>query len=588
MQTTAVEKAKQWSTNQYFDQETRNEILKLLETKNNTEIEERFHRDLEFGTGGLRSILGVGSNRMNKYNVRRATQAMANVLKESFPNRPLRMAISYDSRKFSYEFAQEVACVMAGNQIQAMIYKELQPVPLLSFAVRKLECQAGVMITASHNPKNYNGYKAYWADGAQVTPPHDQNIINAYNKITNYNDILKMDFETAIEKKLIQWIDSTVEDAFYSLILSKSLNKDLCLKRGNELKIVYTPLHGTGLKPCQHILTEMGFKNLLIVDAQAQPDSNFSTLDVGPNPENPKALKMAIELLHKEKADLAFGTDPDTDRLGVVIPLGNEDIFLTGNQMGLLLLNYILLQLKLQNKMPTNPIFIKSIVTSSLQEILAKDYGVRVENTLTGFKWICGLLNKLEINKKNVNLVFATEESFGFLTHDQVRDKDAVCAIAMFSEMALWYKTRNMNVIDGINEIYQKYGYSYEQLLSIDYEGLVGQQKIERIMKHFRNANYSSLLDDPIELFEDYEFQQVKNLENHKMTIIDLPKSNVIGLRMKSGNTLYLRPSGTEPKIKFYIQVLIKGSESIENKNKLAIKKANEIESFIKKQVEHL
>lgn len=566
-----IKKAKEWAENPYFDLESRNELQDLFKKNDLKEITERFHSDLEFGTGGLRSIIGFGSNRINKYTIRKATQALANeVLKQNLSNP--KVVISYDSRRFSYEFAQETASVLAGNNIKAYLFKKLNPVALLSFAVRSYMASAGVMITASHNPPIYNGYKVYGDDGCQVTPPTDKNIISNYQGIDNFNQVKLLSFEEGLKKGLIDWVSEEVENQYYEKIKSTSVLPSICSEKGNSLKIVYTPIHGTGLIPCQRALTERGFKNILIVKEQSEPDSEFSTVK-NPNPEDPKALSLAVELMKKNNADIVFGTDPDTDRLGVAILKNGEVFYPNGNQIGLLMLYYILSN----SKLPKNPYIIKTIVTSELLSEVAKSFNVTTYNTLTGFKWICRKLKDLD----EAGFIFGTEESFGYLNHPYVRDKDGVCSVALMAEVALWYKTRGMDLVDGLDEIYTKYGFSHESLLSLDYLGKEGSEKINRIMDFFRANPTLKFLDEEIEMVEDYQAGTVKNLINNSTEVLKLPKSNVLGLNFKSKNKIYLRPSGTEPKIKFYLMI-VETEGTLEQKKNKAFERTKKLTNLLK------
>jgi len=549
----SLKKAQAWAQNPYFDPESRQEIKQLLDKNDTKEIIERFYKDLEFGTGGIRSILGMGDNRINKYTIRKASQALANAILATQTPNP-KMCISYDSRKFSLEFAKETASVMAANGIKAYIFNRLNPVCLLSFAVRHKQAQAGVMVTASHNPPEYNGYKVYWSDGAQVTPPYDQHVIQAYYAINSWDAISWMDFEEGVKSKNIEWIGQEVEDAYFAKIETKFVNQDLCRQRGNELKIIYTPIHGTGKIPCERVLNLLGTKNFTTVPQQAGPDEKFPTVK-SPNPENPDALAMAVDLLKKQKADIAFGTDPDTDRLGVALIKNGQVFYPNGNQIGILMLHYILTNLKEQNLLPKNPYFVKTIVTSPLQEVIASKFGVSIENTLTGFKWICGRMGKIEKEQPDRRFVFATEESFGYMNHNFVRDKDGVSSLALMAEIALWYKIQGMDLLDGLDKIYEEYGFSDETLLTLTYQGKEGGEKIARIMERFRNRKEQQICGEKVLVIEDYQSKERFDLKTHKKTPIDLPESNVLGHIFESGSRLYLRPSGTEPKIKFYIMI---------------------------------
>ncbi len=551
--TPAFTRAKEWAMNPYFGEESRQEIQALIDANNHKEIEERFYKDLEFGTGGMRSILGQGSNRINIYTIRKATQALCSEVlaqKQSSPS----ICISYDSRIMSYELARVAAEVMAGNGVKAYIYKHLNPVALLSFAVRYHKSLAGVMVTASHNPPEYNGYKVFWSDGSQVTPPNDQNIINNYNALTDYSTIKFMPFEQAEKSGLIEWISDEVENAYFKSILSKAIDAEMCTKNGSKLKIVYTPIHGAGLVPCSRALKELGFSEVAVVPEQAKPDGKFPTVK-SPNPENPSALKMAVDLMEKTNSDIVMGSDPDTDRLGVAIKHEGKIEYLTGNQIGVLKLHYILSRLKEQGKLPKSGYVVKSIVTTPLLDTIAKAYGIEIYNTLTGFKWICGKMNEIERTSPEKEFLFATEESFGYLCHNFARDKDGVSSVSQMAEVALYYKLQGKNLLQALDKIYEEFGFSREDLLSLDYFGIEGAEKISRIMTNFRNFSDNTFLGHKIVEIKDY----AKGIDG-------LPKSNVIGFFFEGGNQLYLRPSGTEPKIKFYLMIQEKTGTLAEKK----------------------
>ena len=563
-----LEKAHAWAQNNYFSIESRKEIQDLIDQNNSKEIGERFYKDLEFGTGGMRSVLGHGINRINVYTIARATKALClEVLaqKKSDPS----ICISYDSRIMSFELAKVAAEVIAAHQIKAYIYKHLNPVALLSFAIRHHKSLAGVMVTASHNPPEYNGFKVFWSDGAQVTPPNDQNIINHYYSITDFKSIAQISFEDGLEKNLISWIDDSVEETYYGLIKGKAINPELCQKEGAKLSIVYTPIHGAGLIPCSRALKDLGFTNLHIVEEQAKPDGRFPTVK-SPNPENPSALKMAVDLMEKTQADIVMGSDPDTDRLGVAIKHKGETIYLSGNQIGVLKLHYMLSELAAKKALNGPHYIVKSIVTTPLLDTIAHSFNVEVFNTLTGFKWICGKMNELEISHPEKKFLFATEESFGYLCHNYARDKDGVSSVSQMAEVALFYKLKGMNLIEALDQIYEVYGFSREDLLSLDYFGIEGQEKISRIMTKFRNFCDKDILGKAIKFKKDYA-----------LGIEGLPKSNVLGFFFEDGNQIYLRPSGTEPKIKFYIMTQEKNG-SLEKKKEEALKLANSFLNYFK------
>lgn len=567
-QSGALDKAHAWANNPLFDNESRLEIQTLIDNLDLKEIEERFYKDLEFGTGGIRSIIGAGINRINIYTIRKATQALCSEVLAQKASNPS-ICISYDSRHFSFEFAKVAAEVMAGNGIKAYIYQRLNPVAMLSFSVRHHKSMAGVMITASHNPPEYNGYKVFWSDGAQVTPPNDQNIINHYYELKDFGAIKFLAFNKGVSTGLIQWVGLEVENLYHEAIAKKTIDPELCKTYGPKLKIVYTPIHGAGLIPCTRVLADLGFNDVHVVAEQALPDGNFPTVK-SPNPENPAALALAVKLMEQTNADIVMGSDPDTDRLGVAIKSGGEIIYLTGNQIGILKLHYILTQLKKQNKLSKNSYFVKSIVTTSLLDVIAKSFGTEIYNTLTGFKWICGKMNQIEKSDPDKQFIFATEESFGYLSHTFARDKDGVSSVSMMAEVALFYKLQGMDLIAALDKIYEEYGFSHESLLSLDYFGIEGQEKISRIMTKFRMFGDNTMAGNRILEIRDYA-----------KGYADLPKSNVLGFFFENGDQFYLRPSGTEPKIKFYIMIQEKNGTLLEKK-KRALEKTEALLHFIK------
>lgn len=580
-----IQNAQEWGQNPYFLERDRKEILNLLSDTNKNEIEltERFYRDLEFGTGGLRAPMGMGKNRMNKYNVRRATQALSNNVIKQFGTGSA--VISYDSRNNSKEFAMEVAGVFAANGIKAYLFHTLTPTPMLSFAVRYFNAKCGVMITASHNPPIYNGFKAFWNDGAQVVPPVDREIISEYNKLTNWNEIKHMDFSEAVTKGLALWTDEKVDESFYQVIEKKVIQDiKLCKEHGSELGIVYTALHGSAEIPCEKIAKRLGLTNFYSIPEQAKPDGYFSTVK-SPNPEDPKALAMAVDHMMKKNLDIVFGTDPDGDRLGVAVRHNNQAHFLNGNQIGALMIYYLFKTKSENNNLPENPLVIKSIVTSPIQNAIAESFGGTVLDTLTGFKWMAGLMRELEEKKSKYQFVFASEESFGYMPHNESRDKDGVSSMALMSEVALHFKLKGKTLIDALDEIYEKFGFYFESLVSQDYEGIVGAEKIKRIMEHFRNYPETHFAGEEIVEKEDYEASVGTNLKTQETKKISLPKSNVLSFTFASGNKLFLRPSGTEPKIKFYTMVREKNGTLLEKKKSASIK-IDAIEAKIKELCE--
>lgn len=564
---TTLEKARAWAQNNYFSPESRAEIQALIDSNNTKQIDECFYKDLEFGTGGMRSILGQGINRINIYTIRKATQALCTEVLAQKSAQPS-MCISYDSRIMSFELAKVAAEVMAGNGIKAYIYRRLNPVALLSFAIRAHKSMAGVMVTASHNPPEYNGFKVFWSDGAQVTPPNDQNIINNYYEISDFSTIKLIPFEEGLKSNMIEWIKDSVEEDYYQAIKSKSINLEMCQEHGSKLKIVYTPIHGAGLVPCSRALADLGFTDVNVVAEQAEPNGKFPTVK-SPNPENPSALKMAVDLMEKTQADIVMGSDPDTDRLGVALKVNGDTHYLTGNQIGILKLHYMLSELKNKGKLTGENYVVKSVVTTPLLDTISNAYGVEIFNTLTGFKWICGKMNELEKTAPQKKFLFATEESFGYLCHNYARDKDGVSSVSQMAEVALFYKLKGMNLLDALDKIYEEFGFSREDLLSLDYFGIEGQEKISRIMANFRAFCDNNILGNKLEKVKDYS-----------LGIEGLPKSNVLGFFFEDGNQIYLRPSGTEPKIKFYIMIQEKSGSLKEKKINAEIKANKYLEYF--------
>tara|TARA_B100000925_G_scaffold240974_1_gene190192 strand:+ start:704 stop:2455 length:1752 start_codon:yes stop_codon:yes gene_type:complete len=576
-----IDEALKWTQNSAIDELDREEIKTLIDKDEIQELTERFYKDLEFGTGGLRAILGNGKNRINKYTIRKATQAVVNAIKE-LPKSEYKMAICYDSRKYSKEFAMEAASVCAANNVHAYLYNRLNPVALLSFAVRDLGCDAGVMVTASHNPPKYNGYKVFWSDGAQVTPPNDKMIINHYNKIQRFEDIPTKDFDSSLEKGLITILGEKMETKYQQSIKSKMIKPYEAQASGDDLSIVFTPIHGTGLVPCTEALKISGFNNVIVPSEQAEPDHRFPTVK-SPNPENPEALAMAIQLMQQQNADIVMGTDPDTDRLGVAIQKDGDIFFPNGNQIGTLMLHFILTQSK---EIPANSYFVKTIVTTDLQRKIAEKYCVDCENTLTGFKWICGRVKEIEEQQPERNFLFGTEESFGYLHHPYVRDKDGVSSVVLMAEIALHYKNKGITIYDALNSIYEEFGYYQEELLCLDYEGKSGAEKISRIMNYFRENITQNFADQKLKLIEDYQSSTKTTMSSENKELIKLPKSNVLGLFFENGDIIYLRPSGTEPKIKFYVMVNEKDG-NIEQKASLASEKISRYIEVIKSTSEN-
>ncbi|WP_170075291.1 phospho-sugar mutase [Paraclostridium dentum] len=535
-----IKNYEEWINNPYFDDETRQELINIKgDTK---EIEDRFYKNLEFGTGGLRGVIGAGTNRINDYTVRRATFGLANyILKKCGEDGKQKgVVIAYDSRHKSAEFCLETAKTLAACGIKAYIFDSLRPTPELSFAVRHLGCIAGVVITASHNPPEYNGYKVYWTDGGQVCPVIASEIINEVNEVKEYSTIPTISKNEAIEKGLLEIIGNEVDHAFIEAVKTQVLRQDIIDKVGNDIKIFFTPIHGTGNIPIRTVLKEVGFKNIEVIKEQELPDPNFSTVKY-PNPEEKEVFNIAIEKAKKEGADIIIGTDPDCDRVGVVVKnTEGEYIVLNGNQVGSLLVNYVLENLKNENKLPQNPTIVKTIVTSELGAVIAKSFGVESIDTLTGFKFIGEKIHEFE-NSNEKTFIMGYEESYGYLVGTHARDKDGVVASLLISEMAAFYYEKDMSLYEGLMDIYSRYGYFREELKSITLKGIDGMEKIKSIMNYFRNSNIESIGGLKVNEIKDYS----KGIDG-------LPKSDVLKFILEDNSWLAIRPSGTEPKIKFY------------------------------------
>ncbi len=543
------ENYKSWCESSIFDKETKKE---LLEIKNNEkEIEDRFYKELEFGTAGLRGIMGAGLNRMNKYTVGKATQGLANFIK-SKNGEERGVAISYDSRNNSKEFSEIAALCLNANGIKAYIFDRLSPVPELSFAVKKLNCIAGIMITASHNPPKYNGYKVYGEDGAQIVSPVDKEIMQEVKNIKDFGEVKQISKEEAIKKNLYNVIGEEIHTLYIEEVKKILLNKET-IKKQENLSIVYTPLHGTGNIPVQSILKEIGFKNVHIVKEQEMPDGNFPTVDY-PNPEDKKAFKLALELAKKVDAEIVLATDPDADRLGVFVKNENEYIPLTGNMSALLILEYILSQKSERNILPENSIVVKSIVSSTMVKPMVDFYNVKLEEVLTGFKYIGEKIKKYEENK-DYNFIFGYEESYGCLAGTYARDKDGIAAVALLCEAAAYYKENGISLWEQMQNIYKKYGFYKEGVKQITLEGIDGADKIKNIMSNLRENAPKKFGNFQVEKIRDYENQTILDLKTNKIERIDMPKSNVLYYELSNDAWLAVRPSGTEPKIKYYIGV---------------------------------
>lgn len=551
----ALEKAKFWLT-QNIDQESKEQIKYLIDN-NPQELEEAFYKDLEFGTGGLRGIMGVGSNRMNEYTVSIATQGLANYLNKSFINQNICVAIAYDSRNNSQFFAETAAKVFAGNDIKVQLFKELRPTPEVSYAIRELGCKAGLVITASHNPKEYNGYKAYWSDGAQLTPPHDQNVIDEVGKISSFEQIKSVE-----ETDLIEFIGEDFDQKYIDAVVSLALDK-ASINQGSDINIVYSSIHGTGITLIPKTLNQLGFENVNIVESQSEPDGNFPTV-VYPNPEEANALALGLKLAKSLDADLLMATDPDADRVGVAIKNDKgEFILLNGNQMASLMVYYILKTRDKLDQLKKSQYVVKTIVTSELIDQMCYKYSVPCYNTLTGFKYIATIIRELE---GEMEFIGGGEESYGFMTSAIVRDKDAVAACALIAEMAASAKASNSSLFKMMQEMYNQFGVWYEDMQSITIEGKAGQEEIAKMMKVFRENPPKELGGSTVVKIMDYQIQTEYDKINNVTSKLDFPVSNVLQFVTEKGYKVSARPSGTEPKIKFYFSVSenVTGEEHIE------------------------
>ena len=544
----------QWIANPYFDEATKEELKSIAEDEN--EIKERFYMDLEFGTAGLRGIIGAGTNRMNIYVVRRATQGLANYIAK-VDKKSQGVAIAYDSRHMSPEFAQEAALCLAANGIKAYIFETLRPTPELSFAVRHLGCVAGINVTASHNPPEYNGYKVYWEDGAQITPPHDSGIMGEVKAISDWNTVKTMDKAEAEKAGLFEVIGKEVDDAYMAELKKQVIHMDAIQAEGKNLKIVYTPLHGTGNIPARRILKELGFENVYVVKEQELPDGDFPTVSY-PNPEAAEAFELGLKLAKEVDADLVLATDPDADRLGVRVKDKNGEYHdLTGNMSGCLLANYEISQRKAVNgSLPEDGALIKTIVTTNLADAIAKGYGVKLIEVLTGFKFIG-------------QQILGFEESYGCLIGTYARDKDAIVATMALCEAAAYYKTQGKTLWDAMIEMYEQFGYYKDDIKAVTMKGIEGLQKIQDIMNSLRQNPPAEFAGHKVVAVRDYKADTIKNLETGEVTPTGLPNSNVLYYELTNDAWVCVRPSGTEPKVKFYYGV--KGTSLADADEKSAV-----------------
>ena len=511
-------------------------------------ILDRFYKNLEFGTAGLRGVIGAGTNRMNVYTVNQATQGLADYLNESFENPSV--AIAYDSRIKSKEFAESAAGVLAANGIKVYIYPELVPTPMLSFAVRRLNCSSGIIITASHNPSKYNGYKCYDSNGYQMTDEAAEKTYNYIQNIDMFTGVKTMDFDDALAEDMVDFIEDWLYDEFYEKVLSCRINADAIKKSG--LKLIYTPLNGAGNKPVRKIFKKAGIKDVTVVKEQEKPDGNFPTCPY-PNPEIRQAFECAIETAKGTDADLLLATDPDCDRVGIAVRDGDEVVLMTGNEVGAMLCEYLLSNLKEQNKLPENPVVVKSIVTTPLIEAICKEYGAEVADLLTGFKYIGELITSMEKEGKEDNFIVGMEESYGYLRGIHARDKDAVVASLMIAEMAAFYKLKGMSLKQFMDSIYEKYGMYLNSVLNFAFEGASGMQKMADIMNSLRENAPESFAGKKVVAIADYKESRVIDVLTGDVKEIVLPRSNVLSYSLEDNSKVIIRPSGTEPKIKIYI-----------------------------------
>lgn len=564
---------KKWCTSDVFDEETKKELLNIKDNKK--EIEDRFYKELEFGTAGLRGIIGAGTNRMNIYTVGKTTQGLANYIKKN-NGEERGVAIAFDSRHMSKEFSEEAALILNANGIKTYLFDSLRPVPELSFAVRELNCIAGIMITASHNPPKYNGYKVYWEDGAQIVPPVDKDIINEVKAIEDYKEIKKISKVEGERKKLYTVIGKEIDEKYMEALEKLVLNPEI-IKKQKDLKIVYTPLHGTGNIPVKTILNKLGFEKVYIVKEEEKPNGDFPTVDY-PNPEDPKAFKLALKLAKEKDADIVLATDPDADRLGVYAKdskTGEYKSF-TGNMSGLLIAEYELSQKRERNNIPQNGILIKTIVSSNLADAISKKYNIQLKEVLTGFKYIGEQIKIFEKTNENTYL-FGFEESYGCLIGTHARDKDGIAAVMALCEAAAYYKEKGFTLWDQMINIYEEYGYYKEDLLSITLEGVEGASKIKEMMENLRNNIPTRIGEYKVEKFRDYKTEKIINMETKEEEKTGLPESNVLYFDLENDFWVCVRPSGTEPKIKFYVGVKGSNIEDAEIKVKKLKEDLNEI-----------
>ena len=565
------EKYNEWLNSKVISETIKEELRSITDEK---EIEDRFYKELDFGTGGLRWVIGAGTNRMNVYTVSKATQGFANYLNKNFE--APKVAIAYDSRNMSKEFAEAAALTLCANNVTVFLFESLRPTPMLSFTVRHLNCQGGIVITASHNPKIYNGYKVYDEFGGQVTDEKAGLIIGEVNSIVNYEDIKTIALEEALKDNLLEYIGEDVDKAYLEEVKALTIRTELVKEKAKDLKVIYTPIHGSGNMPVRRVLKELGYENVEVVKEQEMPDGNFPTASY-PNPENAQVFELALEMAKTSNPDIIFGTDPDCDRIGVVVKENSGEYkVLTGNQTGLLLTDYILSSLKEEGKLPSNGVVIKTIVTSEGARAIANYYGVEIMDVLTGFKYIGEKIRQFQENGDKKYL-FGFEESYGYLAGEFVRDKDAVIASMLIAEMTLYYKEQGKSLYEALIELYNRVGFFKEDLISIELQGKEGQEKIGKCLDLLRETALTEVDGVKIAKRLDYKLSKEEDLVNASEEVINLPKSNVLKYILVDGSSFVVRPSGTEPKMKVYSAVKGESLTNAEEKLKRFNEKVMEI-----------
>ena len=557
-----LQKYKEWINSKTISEEIKSELTSLKDEK---QIEDRFYKDLDFGTAGLRGVIGAGTNRMNTYTVSKATQGYAMYLNNNFENPSV--AIAYDSRNMSEEFAKATALTFAANGVKVYLFESLRPTPMLSFTVRELNCSGGVVITASHNPKQYNGYKVYGQDGGQITDEGVHEILSYINNIDIFEDVKTISEEEAMEKGLLQYIGEDIDKVYIEKVKSLILRKELVNEKAKDLNIIYTPIHGSGLMPIKRVLTELGFENLSIVKEQENPDGDFPTTPY-PNPEAKQVFELALEMAKDINPDIIFGTDPDADRIGVIVKDNSGEYkVLTGNETGMLLAHYMLKSLKDRNELPENAAVIKTIVTTEAVKNIVESFNAKLIDTLTGFKYIGEKIKEFEETNSNT-FIFGLEESYGYLAGTFVRDKDAVVAATLITEMTLYYKEKGLTLYEALINLYEEYGYTKETLVSIELQGKEGQDKITKCIDTLRNDKVTEINGIKVVKAFDYKLSEEVSYENNDVTKseINLPKSNVLKYILEDDSWFVVRPSGTEPKMKVYLSIVGESLKSSEEK----------------------